>query len=179
MKFRKAGIEGAWLIELEPRVDERGLFGRTFCADEFATHGLETRIVQANLSVSRRAGTLRGIHFQLEPAAEVKLVRVQHGAIWDVIVDMRNDSRTFSTWYGVELTAENALALYVPRGFGHSFLTLTDDTAVSYSVSAPYTPHLERGVRWNDPDIKIRWPLHPTVLSEKDSSLPFLKKLKC
>jgi dTDP-4-dehydrorhamnose 3,5-epimerase len=177
LKFHKASIDGAWLIELEPRADERGSFARTFCEEEFATHGLETRIVQANLSRSRRAGTLRGVHFQLEPCAEVKVVRVQRGAIWDVIVDLRKDSPTFATWYGANLTADNGLALYVPRGFGHAFMTLVDDTDVCYHVSACYTPQLERGVRWNDPDIRISWPLEPTVMSDKDRALPLLSEV--
>lgn len=172
MKFHQVNLDGAWLIEPELRTDSRGAFARAFCAEEFAARDLETRVVQCNLSFNRRAGTLRGIHFQLPPQAEVKLVRAQKGAIWDVIVDLRKDSSTFGSWYGAELTAENALALYVPRGFGHGFITLKDDTEVFYQVSAPHTPQLERGVRWDDPDVAIAWPLQPSIISDKDRALP-------
>lgn len=172
MKFHKVTLEGAWLIEPELRADSRGAFARAFCAEEFAAHDLETRVVQCNLSFNRRAGTLRGLHFQLHPQSEVKLVRAQKGAIWDVIVDLRRNSSTFASWCGVELTAQNARALYVPRGFAHGFITLTDDTEVFYQVSAPHTPHLERGVRWDDPDIGVSWPLQPSIISDKDRALP-------
>jgi dTDP-4-dehydrorhamnose 3,5-epimerase len=147
---------------------------RTFCVDEFAEHGLDIGVAQCSLSYNRLAGTLRGIHFQKAPLEEAKLVRVQRGAIWDVIVDLRKGSPTFRSWYGVTLTAENACAVHAPKGFGHGFVTLVDDTDVFYQMSVSHVPHMAWGICWDDPDIAIAWPTQPTVISDKDRALPLL-----
>lgn len=168
MRFHKLGLDGACLIEPEFRRDDRGAYARMFCTQEFSAHNLEPAVAQCNLSLNRRKGTLRGIHFQSAPHAEVKLVRVQRGAIFDVIVDLRTSSPTFGQWYGATLSAENGVAFYVPKGFGHSFITMQDDTEVFYQVSTPYAPQVSRELRWNDPEIGIQWPLQPTIMSEKD-----------
>lgn len=173
MIFHKLKLEGAYRIDLEPREDERGFFARAWCQREFAEHGLETRIVQSNLSYNRRKGTLRGMHYQAPPHEEVKLVRCIRGSIFDVIIDLRPGSPTFKQWVGVELTATNRQMLYVPRGFAHGFQTLEDDTEVFYHVSEFYTPGAERGVRWNDPQFRITWPaVEKRILSPKDQSWP-------
>jgi dTDP-4-dehydrorhamnose 3,5-epimerase len=177
MKFIETRLPGAWIVELEKHGDERGFFARAYCRDEFAEHGLMTEIVQANLSLSRRAGTLRGMHLQVPPAAEIKLVRCVRGAIHDVIVDLRPRSPTFGEWLGVELSAANRTMLYVPEGFAHGFLTLTDDAETFYQVSAPYTPECERGIRYDDPRIGIEWPGQPVEISEKDRSWPDFRPL--
>src|SRR5262245_19845866 len=135
LKFHPLPLPGAWLIESEFQLDQRGSFGRTFCVMQFAAQGLDNTIAQCSVSYNRSRGTLRGIHFQREPLSEVKLVRVQRGAVWDVIVDLRRSSATFGRWYAAELTASNALSMYVPKGFGHAFMTLTDDTEVYYQMS--------------------------------------------
>ncbi|MBM0108911.1 dTDP-4-dehydrorhamnose 3,5-epimerase [Steroidobacter sp. S1-65] len=178
MIYQKTPLEGAWIIAPDPRRDTRGYFARTFCTEEFSARGLESTVAQCNMSFSHVAGTLRGIHFQLEPCAEVKLVRVQQGSVWDVIVDLRRASPTYSSWFGVELTSANLLSLYVPKGFGHGFVTLSNDTVVSYHVSAPYTPQLERGIRWDDADVAISWPIQPVVMSDKDRTLPTLREIQ-
>lgn len=170
MIFEELELPGAHRIGLEPHGDERGFFARAFCAEEFASHGLENDVVQANVSVNRRRGTLRGLHFQLPPAAEVKMVRCVRGAIHDVILDLRPESPTFGDWLGVELDGEEREMLYVPRGFAHGFQTLTDDAEVFYMVTAPYTPEREGGVRHDDPRFAIDWPLEVTEISEKDRS---------
>lgn len=174
MKFHTTPLAGARLIELEKRGDERGFFARYFCEREFAASGLETRFLQINNSLSARKGTLRGLHYQLPPAAEVKVVRCVRGALWDAIVDLRPDSPTFKKWFGRELTADNRLMMYVPRGFAHAILTLTDDVEAIYLVSAFYAPELERGLRWNDPAIGIEWPIAPVEISAKDAKWPDL-----
>lgn len=174
MKFHDTPLDGARVIDLEKRGDERGFFARYFCEREFAAAGLETSFVQINNSLSVKKGTLRGLHYQLPPAAEVKVVRCVRGAMWDVIVDLRPDSPTFKKWFGLELTADNRLMMYVPRGFAHAILTLTDDTEALYLVSAFYAPNLERGLRWNDPAIAIEWPIKPVEISAKDAKWPDL-----
>lgn len=168
MLFNPAPLAGAFVIELEKRGDERGFFARAFCEQEFTAHGLSTHFVQVNNSHSAFAGTLRGMHYQLAPAAETKLVRCIRGALWDVILDLRADSGTFGQWFGAELSAENRRMMYVPRGFAHGFITLTDDTEAFYFVDEFYAPDTERGIRWNDPRFAIRWPREPSVLSDKD-----------
>lgn len=170
MKFLPTPIEGAYLIELEKREDERGFFARFFCEKEFGAAGLETRFVQANNSLSKDEGTLRGMHYQLGDSAEVKVVRTLSGALWDAILDLRPGSATFGQSFGAELTAENRRMMYVPRGFAHGFLTLTPDTEALYLVSAFYDGPAERGVRWNDPKFNVRWPATPKVISEKDAN---------
>lgn len=172
MIFEETRLPGAYRLSLEKRRDDRGLFARAFCREEFRRHGLDPVVAQANLSRSRRRGTVRGLHLQLPPAAEDKTVRCTGGAIYDVIVDLRPDSPSHGDWLGVELTAENHEMLYVPKGFGHGFQTLTDQAEVFYLVSRPYAPDREWGVRWNDPAFAIEWPLEPTAVSEKDRAWP-------
>lgn len=173
MIFTETELPGAFVIDLERREDDRGFFARAWCANEFTEHGLNTRLVQANLSFNGNAGTLRGMHFQREPAAEAKVIRATRGSIFDAIVDLRPDSPTFKRWIGVALTAENRRALYVPEGFAHGYQTLEPDTETFYLVSEYYTPETEGGVRWNDPAFGIEWPNPATpILSEKDASWP-------
>jgi len=165
-------LTGAVLIEPEKRGDARGFLARIFCEQEFASHGLETRFVQANNTLTAARGTLRGLHYQLPPAAEVKLIRCIGGALWDVILDLRPDSPSFRRHHAVELSGDNRLMLYVPRGVAHGFVTLTDDVEAFYLHSAPYTPAAERGVRWDDPWHGIAWPVRPVELSAKDAAWP-------
>ena len=172
MIFTETRLANAFVIDPEPYADERGLFARTFCAREFAEHGLDTTPVQCNVSLNRRRGTMRGMHWQAAPHEEAKLVRCTHGAIHDVIVDLRPDSATFGGHVGVELTAGNRRMLYVPEGFAHGFLTLEDDTEVFYQMSAFYEPDAARGLRYDDPALGIRWPAEVRVVSERDRSWP-------
>jgi dTDP-4-dehydrorhamnose 3,5-epimerase len=173
--FQKTELDGAYVIDLEPREDERGFFARTWCQTEFEQHGLVARIVQANTSYNRLKGTLRGMHFQRVPHVETKLVRCIHGAIYDVIVDLRPGSPTYRRWTGVELTARNRRALFVPEGFAHGFQTLDDDSEIIYQVSEFFTPGAEGGLRHDDPAFGIRWPLPVTVISDKDRAWPDFK----
>ncbi len=168
MNFHPTKLEGAFVVELEPRADDRGFFARCFCEKEFDALGLPTRFPQCNLSRNRLRGTLRGMHFQAGVAPEAKLVRCTAGAIYDVIADLREASPTRFQWLGVELSAENGRALFVPGGLAHGFITLEDDTDVFYHMSDFFRPDRARGFRWNDPCLGIRWPLEPTVLSERD-----------
>ncbi len=172
MRFVPTDIPGSWLIEQERHDDERGYFARTWCTLEFAEHGLETRLVQCSVSFNQRRGTLRGLHFQAPPLAEVKLVRCTRGAIFDVAVDLRPDSSTFRRWVGVELTQENGRAIYIPRGFAHGFLTLADATEVSYQMSELYSPEQVRGVRWDDPFFGVRWLGPVEVIAPRDRDYP-------
>ncbi|MEA9906360.1 dTDP-4-dehydrorhamnose 3,5-epimerase [Xanthomonas campestris pv. raphani] len=172
MIFRPTPLSGAFIIEPEPRGDARGWFARVFCTQEMAQAGLVDQFVQVNNSFNAEAGTLRGMHYQLPPAPEVKIVRCIRGALWDAIVDLRPDSPTYLQWYGVELTADNRLALYVPRGFAHGFITLQAQTEALYFASAMYTPAAERGLRWDDARIGIRWPCTPALVSDKDAAWP-------
>lgn len=160
------------MVSLEPRGDDRGFFARFFCAEEFAGHGLEACFVQINNSVSTYARTLRGMHYQIAPAGEAKLVRCIAGRAFDVVVDMRAGSRSFGRWVGAELTAENRRMMYVPKGCAHGFMTLDDNTEMLYLASAPYAGSYERVLRWNDPAIGIDWPAVPAVLSDKDRDAP-------
>jgi dTDP-4-dehydrorhamnose 3,5-epimerase len=172
MFFTATELKDAYIIDLDRREDNRGFFARTWAADEFESRGMVSRVVQANLSYNRTKGTLRGMHFQHAPYAETKLVRCVRGAILDVIVDLRPDSPSYKRWVGVELTAENRRALYVPEGFAHGFQTLVDDAEVMYQVSQIYTPSAEGGVRYDDPAFGIIWPLSPTEMSPKDERWP-------
>jgi dTDP-4-dehydrorhamnose 3,5-epimerase len=156
--FTETELPGAFVVDLERREDDRGFFARTWCANEYAEHGLKTDVVQANVSFNPRRGTLRGMHFQHSPHAEVKIVRATRGAIYDVIIDLREGSPTFKRWLGVELTEDNRRALYVPEGFAHGYQTVVPDTEVHYLVTEFYTPSAEGGVRWNDPAFGIEWP---------------------
>lgn len=168
MIFTETPLPGAYLIDLERRGDERGFFARAFCEKEFGQHRLATRFVQANDSLSASKGTLRGMHYQVAPRAETKLVRCIRGALHDVILDLRKGSPTFGRSFGADLTAENRRMMYVPKGFAHGFITLADDTEAFYLVDEFYGPEQERGVRWDDPRFGIRWPIPPVVLSDKD-----------
>lgn len=170
MKFNETAIAEARIIELEPRTDERGFFSRLFCADEFLRAGLEPNFAQVNDSLSRHAGTLRGLHYQRAPAAEAKLVRCARGAAFDVIVDLRQSSPTFGRWFGAQIDEHNRLMMYVPKGCAHGYLTLEDDTELIYFSSHPYSPSHEGVVRWNDPAFRVEWPRAPVFISEKDAT---------
>ncbi len=173
MIFTPTDVAGAYIVDLEPRGDERGFFARAFCRGEFEAHGLSSRVIQCNLSSSSRAGTLRGMHFQVAPHEEAKLVRCTRGALYDVALDLRPESPSYLRWVGVELTSENHRMLYVPEGCAHGFQSLADDTEVFYQVSAAYAPDAERGVRWDDPAFAIAWPeAESRVISDKDAGWP-------
>jgi dTDP-4-dehydrorhamnose 3,5-epimerase len=172
MRFREAGMAGLFVVELEPFVDDRGDFARCFCEREFASRGLPVRFPQCNLSQNRRRGTLRGMHFRAGPTAEAKFVRCVAGAIHDVVVDLRPRSSTRFRWVGMELTAQNGRALFVPGGFAHGFVTLEDNTRVFYQMSDFYRPDAERGFRWDDRFFRIEWPVQPAVMSARDASYP-------
>ena len=175
MIFNRTPLAGAYTIALEPRQDARGHFARAFCTREFAAHGLETGFVQANLSFNARSGLVRGMHFQTGADAEVKLVRCMRGVIFDVIVDLRPESETYLNWFGAELSEDNGLLMYVPRGFAHGYQSLTEGATAHYMVSAFYAPHAEGGVRHDDPAIGIRWPQSVTDISDKDAAWPLLE----
>lgn len=172
MIFTETPIKGAYVIEPERQEDERGFFARTWCRRDFAAHGLNPALVQCNISFNRTKGTLRGMHYQVAPHAEAKLVRCTAGAIYDVIVDLRPQSATCTQWFGVELTADNRRMLYIPEGLAHGFLTLGDDTEVFYQMSEYYVAECARGVRWNDPAFGIRWPGEVRMISRRDQSYP-------
>lgn len=169
MKFNKTPLEGAYTIELQRIGDDRGFFARLFCTKEFSDVGLVTSFEQINNSLTKNKGTLRGMHYQLPPFAEVKVVRCIRGALFDVILDLRPDSPTYGKWYGDTLSADNRRMMYVPKGFAHGFLTLEEDTEAFYLVSTPYAPEHERGIRYNDPEFDIEWPIEPLEVSEKDA----------
>jgi dTDP-4-dehydrorhamnose 3,5-epimerase len=172
MIFHELDIPGAFLIEPERKEDRRGFFARTYCRHELEERGLDPAVVQCNISVNRRRGTVRGMHWQAEPHPEVKLVRCTAGAIHDVILDLRPESPTFKQHLGIDLDADNRLSLYIPKGLAHGFQSLADDTEVFYQMSEFYHPELARGVRWNDPAFSITWPLPVTEISEKDLGFP-------
>lgn len=170
MIFRETRLGGAFLILPESSADERGFFARTFCAAEFHARGLVSEFVQCSLSYNRRKGTLRGLHYQLAPHAETKLVRCTMGAIYDVVLDLRPDSPTFRQWVAAELTADNRMMMYIPAGLAHGFQSLADQTEVFYQISPAYHPESARGVRWDDPAFAIRWPLPDPILSAGDAT---------
>jgi len=172
MIFHPTPLQGAYTVEIEKRGDERGFFARAFCEKEFGQAGLESRFVQINNSLSAKKGTLRGLHYQLPPKAEVKLIRCIRGALYDVILDLRPDSSSFGKSFGVELTAENRLMMYVPCGFAHGFMTLAGDTETFYLTSDFYAPEQERGIRHNDPRFALSWPFAPQEISAKDTQWP-------
>ncbi len=172
MKFIPTPLTGAFVIELEERGDERGFFARAFCIKEFESNGLNQSIVQINNSLSKDTGTLRGMHYQLAPKSEDKIVRCIKGRLFDVIIDIRSESKTFKNWFGVELSAENRLSLYVPKGFAHGFITLEENTEAFYLVTEFYSPIHERGIRYNDPEFNIKWPIEPKIISDKDLNHP-------
>jgi dTDP-4-dehydrorhamnose 3,5-epimerase len=170
MLFTETALKGAYIIDLEPRIDARGFFARAFCQKEFAEHGLKPVIAQANVAFNHLTGTLRGMHFQFPPAAETKVVRCTRGAILDIIVDIRPESATYLQHVAVELTEDNHRALYVPERFAHGYQVLQDKTETSYQVGEFYTPGSESGLLYNDPRLGLRWPLPVTVISEKDQA---------
>jgi len=172
MRFIPLTLADAFVVELEKMSDERGSFARSWCVREFAEHGLDSRLVQCNVSFNRHRGTLRGMHYQLPPWSEGKLVRCTRGKMLDVIVDIRPDSATFLQWTAEELTPDNGRMMFVPKGFAHGFITLADDTEVFYQMTEFYDPGSARGVRWDDPLFGIRWPEAPRVMSPKDESYP-------
>ena len=173
MRFGECPLSGAWVIDLDRHDDDRGFFARTFDRDAFAARGLDPAVVQCNTSYNTTAGTLRGLHFQAAPHGEPKLVRCTRGAVYDVIVDLRPDSATHLRWHGVELSAENGRALYVPVGFAHGFQTLQDASEVLYMMGHEYVPAAASGVRWDDPAFGIRWPpAARRIISERDRSYP-------
>jgi dTDP-4-dehydrorhamnose 3,5-epimerase len=172
MTFHETKLRGVFEIRLEPKTDARGFFARSWCQREFELKGLNSKLVQCNVSFNARKGTLRGMHYQAEPYPEAKLVRCTSGAIYDVVVDLRRDSPTFKSWVGAVLTGAGRNMLYAPEGCGHGFLTLEDETEVLYLISEFYHPELARGVRWNDPAFQIGWPGEAEIISERDCTYP-------
>jgi dTDP-4-dehydrorhamnose 3,5-epimerase len=168
MNFVSTPLEKACVIELDTIVDERGFFARTWCAQEFRLHGLNPKVAECSISFNARRGTLRGMHYQVEPYAEAKLVRCCSGAIYDVALDLRPTSPSYGKWFAVELTAANRKMLYVPEGFAHGFQTLADDTEVFYQISESYRPECARGARWDDPQFGIEWPIRDPIISQRD-----------
>ncbi len=178
MIFTETKLKGAYIIELERREDSRGFFARGFCQNEFRAHGLKPTVAQGNIASNIKAGTLRGMHFQYPPAAESKLVRCTRGAIYDIIVDLRPESPTYLQHIGVELNEDNQRALYVPERFAHGYQTLTDKTDTSYLVGEFYTPDAEGGLLYDDPSLKLNWPLPVSVISEKDQKFPLYREIE-
>lgn len=170
MIFEETAIRGVFLVRLEPSVGPRGSFARTFCRREFAEAGLNPHVEQCNVSMNPLRGTLRGLHLQYPPSAEAKLIRCTRGAMFDVLVDVRPDSPTHLEWVGVELTGAGTTSLYAPEGLAHGFVTLDDDTEITYLMSAPYVPELAGGYRWDDPAFGIDWPIAPRILSDRDKA---------
>lgn len=178
MIFTKTNLNGAYVIDIEKKEDNRGFFARTFCAQEFLSNELDSTFVQANTSFNYKKGTLRGMHFQKSPYEEDKLVRCTKGSIFDVIIDLRKDSPTYKKWFGVELSEENRKSLFVPKGFAHGYMTLEDNSEVTYLVTEFYTPEADSGIKFNDPAFNIEWPMDPVVISEKDANHPTYKETK-
>jgi dTDP-4-dehydrorhamnose 3,5-epimerase len=176
MIFTPSPLAGVYVIDIERRIDERGFFARTYCAQEFAEQGLGPELRQCSVSCNPHKGTLRGMHYQGAPHEEHKLVRCTAGVIYDVIVDIRPASPTYRRWFGAELSADNRRALFIPPGCAHGFLSLTDHTEVYYMISVAYAPDFSRGVRWNDPAFAIEWPFTPTTLSSRDAAYPLLDR---
>ena len=172
MIFHETSLKGAYMIDIEPRSDDRGFFARTFCREEFEALNLNSNLAQSNIALTKARGTIRGMHYQAHPRPEAKLVRCTSGALFDVIVDLRPHSPTFRQWIGVELTSSNRRMLFVPEGFAHGYQTLLEDTEICYNVSEFYWPEAERGVRFNDPIFDINWPLKVTSISLKDRNWP-------
>lgn len=177
MQFIKTTLDGAFLIQSEKIEDNRGHFATTFAVPDFEAHGLAARILQTSASFNYTKGTVRGMHWQIPPYAETKLVRCTRGAILDVMIDLRPDSPTFKQWEGFELSAENMRLLYIPEGFAHGFMTLTDAAEVNYLLGQVYSPQHARGLRYDDPEIAIKWPTAATVISARDAELPLFSAL--
>ncbi len=176
MQFEETKLKGAFVVTLKPFEDDRGFFGRWFCEKEFSEMGLHTNFTQCNQSGTIGAGSIRGMHFQNPPFAEVKLVKCIKGKIFDVIVDIRSGSKTFLQWFGIELSDENRKALYIPKGFAHGFQTLTDHAEIIYMVSDPYNKDAEGGIRYNDEKTGIQWMLPLNKISEKDRNIPLISE---
>lgn len=176
MKFVEAPLAGAYVIELEPFVDERGLFARTFCQKEFSTISFHKQIVQINHSVTWQKGAIRGMHYQLPPACEIKIIRCVQGRVFDVMVDLRVGSPTFMQWHGVELSKDKLRMVYIPEGFAHGFQALTDNAELIYHHSAFYDPEYEHGLKFDDPALAINWPLPVSAISPKDQGYPFISQ---
>jgi len=168
VKFEALSLQGAWLISPEPHADTRGSFARIFCSDEFAQQGLCSQFAQHSVSCNTRQATLRGLHYQVAPHAETKVVRCSRGSVYDVLVDIRKNSPTFGKWLGFELSADNNLALYIPEGFAHGFVTLLDNSDVQYMINKPHVPGFSQSIHFNDPALAISWPLAPQVMSDND-----------
>lgn len=175
MLFTETVLKGAFIVDVELREDERGFFARSWCENEFKEHGLNSHIAQCNISFNKKQGTLRGLHYQVSPFAEEKLVRCTRGAICDVIVDLRPESLTFKQWLRVELTKENHRSIFIPAGFAHGFQTLQDNSEVFYQMSEFFHPECARGVRWNDPAFGIDWPINQQIISQRDQEYPNFK----
>jgi dTDP-4-dehydrorhamnose 3,5-epimerase len=175
MIFTETKLKGAFVIDLEAFQDERGMFARTWCKKEFEAHGINSGLVQCNTSFNKKRGTLRGMHYQTAPFEEAKLVRCTLGAIYDVIIDLRANSETFQEWVGCELSALNRKMLYVPEGFAHGFQTLEDNSEVFYQMSEYYYPEYAKGLRWDDKNFAIDWPLQVKIISETDKNYPDFK----
>jgi dTDP-4-dehydrorhamnose 3,5-epimerase len=175
VRFTRGTVAGCYVIDLEKRSDDRGYFARAWCEREFSEQGLSTRIAQVNVGVSRKAGTLRGLHYQAGSHGEVKVVSCPRGAVYDVAVDLRPGSPTFRRWQGLELSAETGRMFYIPEGCAHGYLTLTDDTELMYSTSRPYAPDAARGVRYDDPAFGIAWPVQISTISPADAAWPDFK----
>ena len=176
MTLRETAIAGSFVLQPEPTEDERGFFARIFSTAELATRGLEHEIAETSIAYNHARWTLRGLHYQRAPHEETKLVRCTRGAVYDVVVDLRPDSPTRLQWEGIELSAENHVTLYVPRGCAHGYLTLEDETELQYQISHPYTHTAAAGVRWDDPSLGIRWPATPRVISVRDASFSDLQR---
>ena len=175
MLFEQLNVKDAWVITPQPIEDSRGFFSRIVCEKEFSDHGLQNHWLQQNIAFNHVKGTLRGMHYQKGEAAEIKVVRCTRGSVYDVIVDFRKESSTYLQWAGEELSVDNHKMLYVPQGFAHGYITLSDCAEITYLVSAFYTPGREAGIRYDDPKIGIEWPMDPVSISEKDSSWPYLE----
>lgn len=176
MKFKETKIKGLHIIEPELKIDERGYFARIFCKEELKKIGIDFEIVQINRSLNKKRGTLRGMHFQKPPKAEDKIVQCIKGAIYDVAIDLRENSPTYGRWVAVELSEDNKKMFLIPKGFAHGFQSLTDNSEILYFISEFYSPEYESGVRWNDPFFNIKWPIKNPILSEKDKNWPLIKK---
>lgn len=172
MIFKETKLKGVFIIEPERLEDERGFFARTWCKREFEVHGLNSNLIQCNISFNKIKGTLRGMHYQSDPHAEAKLVRCTQGSLYDVIIDLRQNSITYKNWFAVELNRDNYKMLYIPENFAHGFLTLEDNTEVLYYMSESYYPEYARSVRWNDTAFSIKWPTEVNILSERDRNCP-------
>lgn len=179
MLFRETKLAGAFVIEMEQHEDERGFFARSWCQKEFAQHGLNARTVQCNVSFNKVKGTLRGMHYQVSPCQEAKVVRCTRGSIYDVIIDLRPESKTYKEHISEVLSGDNYKALYVPEGFAHGFQTLDDNSEVYYQMSEFYSPENQRGLRYDDPAFDIHWPMTAAVISERDRKYPDFKEEKC